>query len=322
MPPRETSCSIGEPLALGPYERPIGAGLIVDAEPNSVVVPEIELGRVAMQVRLADVEVAAVDPALEDREVVFGGVGVPKRTPHVFLRGVINGTVPRELAPDRPIDRAFVGHQVTGLVHVGDNDRLQGLRRHVGNVKAANLPVAFDQRQDRGLGWDLAFPVCSFAADISFVGFHNLIRPSKWRVGIFHLQHGHCLANAVPKEPRGFEATAEGAVKLSGRDTLLAGAHQVNRLKPDVQWDMARLENSSHAHREGLTTGAAFPKARARRFALQLGRFVDRTAMRADWPIRPKPTLDIREGGFFAAKLRCVKGGFHGGFSPKPLFYL
>ena len=53
VPPRETSCSIGEPLALGTYERAIGSGLIVDAEPNSVVVPEIKLGRVAMQVRLA-----------------------------------------------------------------------------------------------------------------------------------------------------------------------------------------------------------------------------------------------------------------------------
>jgi len=64
--PLPTSRSIGEPLALGTYERSIGAGLIVDAEPNSVVVPEIELGQIPPQLLLAHMMIHAVDAALED----------------------------------------------------------------------------------------------------------------------------------------------------------------------------------------------------------------------------------------------------------------
>ena len=321
VPPRETSCSIGEPLALGTYERAIGAGLIVNAEPNSVVVPEIELGRVAMQVRLADVEVAAVDPALEDREVVFGGVGVPKRTTHVFLRGVINGTVPRELAADRPIDRAFVGHQVAGLVHVGENDRLQGLRGDIRNVEATDTAIALNQRQHGSLGRNLAFTVRRLAADKGFVSLDNQISAPE-RISLIDLQHGHRLADAVSEKPCGLEATAEGTVELTGRDPLLAGAHQIDSLKPDVHRHVAKLEHTAHAHREWLAAGAAFPQAGARALALQLRCFADRAAVRTNRTIGPQSAFDIGDSGFFVAKLRGVKGGLHGGCSPQPRFYL
>ena len=115
--PRETSCSIGQPLALGADNRAVGARLVIDAERDPVVVAEIELGRVAMQMRLADVEIAAVDPALEDREEVFDRVGMPERSADIFLGAVVDGAVSAELAADRPIDRGIVGHQVACLVH-------------------------------------------------------------------------------------------------------------------------------------------------------------------------------------------------------------
>src|SRR5580704_13973149 len=76
--PCATSCSISEPLTLGSNEQAIGAFQIFDAERRAVVVAKIELCGIAMQVSLADVEVAAVDPALENREVIFGSVGVPE----------------------------------------------------------------------------------------------------------------------------------------------------------------------------------------------------------------------------------------------------
>ena len=49
--PRERSCFVGEPLALGADDRAIGAGQIVDTERDPVAVAEIELGRVAVQSR-------------------------------------------------------------------------------------------------------------------------------------------------------------------------------------------------------------------------------------------------------------------------------
>src|SRR6266446_7788795 len=51
-----TSCSIGEPFALGAFDGAIGAFQVIDPEGNPVVVPEIEFGGVAVQMRLADVE--------------------------------------------------------------------------------------------------------------------------------------------------------------------------------------------------------------------------------------------------------------------------
>ena len=40
--------------------------------------------------------------------------------------------------------------------------------------------------------------------------------------------------DAVPEEPSGFHGAAKGAVKLPGRDALLAAAHEVEGLQPDV----------------------------------------------------------------------------------------
>jgi hypothetical protein len=66
----QTSCLIGQPLAFRAFDGAIGALQIVDAEGDSVVEPEIELGGVAMQMRLANMEIGAVDAAFEDREEV------------------------------------------------------------------------------------------------------------------------------------------------------------------------------------------------------------------------------------------------------------
>ena len=132
-----------------------------------------------------------------------------------------------------------------------DDDRLQGLRGYVRDMKAADPTVALDQRQYRRLRRDLALPVCRLAADEGFVGFHNLILAAELiaadRAGasIFDLEDGHCLADAVPEEPRRLEAAAKGAVKLAGCNALFAAAHQVDRLKPDVHRDVARTRTQS-----------------------------------------------------------------------------
>jgi hypothetical protein len=59
---------IGQALALCADEDAICSLEIVDAERDPVVVPEIELGSVAVQVRLGDVEVAPIDSAFQDAE--------------------------------------------------------------------------------------------------------------------------------------------------------------------------------------------------------------------------------------------------------------
>jgi hypothetical protein len=50
-----------------------------------VVVAEIEFGGVAVQVGFADVEIAPIDAALEDRKIVLDRVRAPEVGANVFL---------------------------------------------------------------------------------------------------------------------------------------------------------------------------------------------------------------------------------------------
>jgi hypothetical protein len=142
---RETSCFISQPLALCAYQRAIGPRHVINAERDPIVVAEIKLGRVAMQMRLADVEIAAVDATLEDRKEVFDRVGMPERGAHIFLGAVVDGAVSVEIASDSGINWRVVGHQIGRLIDVRDNDRLQALCGHVLHMKAADsLRIAAD----------------------------------------------------------------------------------------------------------------------------------------------------------------------------------
>ena len=320
--PRERSCFVGESLALCTDEHAIGAHLIIDTERDPVVVPEIKLGRIAMQVRLADVEVTAVDAALEDRKEVLDRVGVPESGPNIFLGGMIDGPVAGELIAHRPADRSIISHQVAGFVHVRDDDRLQGVRRYIRDVKAAYSTVALDEHQHRSLGRDFALPVCRPAADIGFVGLDNLILAAERRVGLIDFQHGHRLADAMTEEPCGLEAATERTVKLSGRDALPAATHQIDRLKPNMHRDVARLEHGPHAHRERLVACPTFPKAGARRLSSKLGSLAYRSAMRAHRTVWPKPAFNISDGGFFVGKLGASRMDCMADFLVPLPFYL
>ena len=74
--PSATSRFVGEPLALGAFQRERGALGVVHAELLPVGIPEIELGQIPLQVGFRNVVVHAVDAPLQDGEVAFHGVGV------------------------------------------------------------------------------------------------------------------------------------------------------------------------------------------------------------------------------------------------------
>ena len=83
--PFSTNCSIGEPLALGANQSQIGAGRVLDPEFGTVGIAEVEFGQIPMQMGFTDVEVAAVDTALEDRKEAFDAVGIRVATNVFFL---------------------------------------------------------------------------------------------------------------------------------------------------------------------------------------------------------------------------------------------
>src|SRR6202044_295930 len=131
----------------------------------------------------------------------------------------------------------------------------------------------------------------------SFIDLNRSPVTAHWR----EIARSHGFPNAVSEEPRGFHAAFENALNLIGRDTFLAGAHQMNDLQPQMQRQVRRLEEGPHAHGKGLATFFAVVEAATGGFALH---FLDAlrvtvAAMRTNWAVRPKSGLDKFEGSIF-----------------------
>src|SRR5262249_17726962 len=123
-----TSCSIGEPLSLYSFQSAIGAFQIINSEGDPVVVTKVKFGGVAVEMRLGNVEIAAVNAALEDREEVLDRVGVPEIGTNVLLSRMVYPAMSSEFFADWRVDGIAVRHQITGLVNVTNNNRLKSLR--------------------------------------------------------------------------------------------------------------------------------------------------------------------------------------------------
>jgi hypothetical protein len=105
----------------------------------------------------------------------------------------------------------------------------------------------------------------------------------------------------VSEEPSGFHAASKDALDLISRDALLAGAHQMDDLQPQMQQEMRGLKNGPDAHGKGLAAFLAVIKAAAGGLAFHLldALGVNIAAMRANGTVRPKSRLDKSESGVF-----------------------
>lgn len=282
-----------------------------NTEARPVRVTEIEFGQIPLQVRFRDVLINAIDAPLEDGKVAFDGIG-EGIAPHVFLGGMIDGLVVGERAPDRGIDQRLIAHKPAVRMGMAGDDGIEVVRGHVRNVEAADFAIALDQGHDGLLDRDgCEGPVLRFAADVGFVSFDS-------RTTAAHLRREqgghflHSLPDAMAEEPSGFHAAAEGPLKLAGADTLLAAAHQVDGLQPDVQRDMTGLEDGPHTDGEGLAARIALVQAGTGGLTLQAPNPDAALAVSANWPVRPQLCFDICERGDFAVELRGGQCGLHG----------
>ena len=86
------SCrSTGERLVDDAFDHPGRTGLIVHAFGDTIIVAKIKFRKVAVQMLLADVMVSANNAALQDREMVLNGVGVPDLGADILVGAVIDG---------------------------------------------------------------------------------------------------------------------------------------------------------------------------------------------------------------------------------------
>ena len=138
---------------------------------------------------------------------------------------VTPGGVSGELASHAGVDIGAIRHQVALAIRRRDQHVAHGLGGDVGDVERTGRPVALNQGHHLLLGvcrqiagQALVLMLVGFlAADIGFVGFHELAFAAEGRLGA----RVHSLADAMGHEPRGLVRHAQGAVQLVSADAHL-----------------------------------------------------------------------------------------------------
>ncbi len=259
--------------------------------------------------RLVHVLVGSNKAALENREEAFQHVGM-----HVAARPLELRVIDRLVIADLElVHLRAVGDQAAVLVQI-----LKNCLSHVFviEVHGADVAAALDQGEHLRRGASAVRQARVFAGlgglrEIRFVGLDGLAFAAQ-ESGIG--SRGHRQADAVAYVPCGTHGTAQHPLQLADRDTFLAGAHQIDRLKPVRHRDMAVLENGLHLDRKWSSAFVAFTQADTRGLALELrdAGLVAVTAVRAHGAIRPKLRLYVFVGSLFVAKFRSIEVRVHG----------
>ena len=252
-----TSCLIGKSLSLDAFKRALGAASVVNAELFPVVVAEIKFGKITPQVFLGNVLINAIDATFQDREESFDRISV-NCAAYVFAISMSDGAVRSKIVTDESVDFAFVAHQVALLIDVASHDAAKPVGRNRRYMERAHLALALNKGEYGMLlcGWQEGF-AGRLAAHVGFVDLNRDASAAK-AIREDATVIGHGLTDTVAEEPSGFHAAIEHPLDLPGRNALLAGAKQMNDLQPQMQRQMAVLENRADPHREGLFAGVAF----------------------------------------------------------------
>jgi hypothetical protein len=151
-------------------------------------------------------------------------------------------------------------------------------------------------------------------ADEDFIGLNGLAIAAK-RADTPVL---HRFAYTMRQEPSGFHAALEHPLDLTGRKTLLASAHKVDDLQPEVQRQMAVLENRTHANGESAPARVALAESDTAALALQPPNalFVAVSTMGAYRAFRPQKRLNVSESRFIVVEMGCTQNRLSHEMSP------
>ena len=302
---RRTRLSIHQASPNDTTKGTFGAIFIFDDKSRTIAVPEIILCQISVQVIFAAMLIDALHAALEDAEIAFDGVGVDFATP-VFTPIVVNNAMLGKFATKQGVVGGFIGHQASFAIEILTHQWGQGRRLEVINYHAPYLPgPAVHQGKHLVL-------VSVATAFLLTLGLHGLVVTDESLIDLDNaavaahkrqVVRPHGFAYTMAHEPSGLEGNAQGPVQLVRADTLLAGAKKEHRLKPDMQLDVARLEDGPDLDGERLPAGVALVGAYAGALALELVAFVNNAAMRADTPVGPNPSLDKCVSRFFVVEM-------------------
>ena len=237
----------------------------------AIVESETELREIQRQIFFTDVVVGAENPALQERPERFHRIRVNDAA-NVLAFAMIHGLM-RKLLPAREvlIASVFVGRDQFNFVFIDYAIYEPMESRHIGvfDHLADNVSFARDRADD----WNLVagsanvallvpMPIGVFPAHVGFVDFDDAHQLPELRIV-------HRGAQAMAHiEGSAIRARSDHPLNLKCADSLLAGQHQVENVKPHAERVFCILENSFDGQREpiGVTLTAfwirAFPVPR------------------------------------------------------------
>lgn len=200
----------------------------------SEIVPEIELGAVAVKVGLGAVLVDAAHTPFEDGERAFDRFGVDGRVFRidVAVPSVVYFLVRGEGLAHRRIDAGLIGHENRVRRHVGVQKGRHAFGAHLVHHEAA-LGLGGPVEHRHHLHLVVEGPLdrrARLKADVGLIHFDNSAANAE-RGQVAGL---HRFPDPVRQEPSRLEPDPQDAMQLGGADTLLGRAHQEHGLKPQV----------------------------------------------------------------------------------------
>jgi hypothetical protein len=105
--------SIHQPLAFETLQRFISAGSVFKTKIATVRIAEVEFGKIAIKMLLANVVICSIYAALENGKIIFSAIDVNEPAQaSIFICGVVNGSVARKFFAKFRVSGVFVGRQV------------------------------------------------------------------------------------------------------------------------------------------------------------------------------------------------------------------
>ena len=277
---------------------------------KAVIVAELEFSDIERQIFLADLVVAANDPALDDAPEALNRIGV-NRADNVLARAVIDDAM-LVLVAETAIGRIGIGAKQANAIRDGVTDKsFNRFRLGVLDNTSDDVALALYSTDDwrlvstaatRLAGLLVPMLVLVVTADVGFVHLNNAAKLGfrLHQSSADFVAHGMCRAVA---------AEAHDALNLEGTNTLLAGQHRMYDAVPVTQGLIGVLKDGASRMREAIAVlGAHFAlpmMAGSKRVALAVA------TTRAFDAIRPTPRDQIGDAGRFIGKHRFKLGDGH-----------
>ena len=270
-----------------------------------------------MKVLLVAVLVNAFHAAFENGEKAFDGIGMNRaiRQSDVLFGLVIDGLVTGEVDMRDGVLTGFVGQQARFVRDIRQQNRPKRFPLKVVDNHAARLAAGpVHERKHLVLVRSAAATpaLAAVGADKGLVHFDRsaaLAKRSK-------TASPHSLTDAVRHKPCALKRHAKRAVQLVRANAFLAGRDQEDRLQPQAQRNVARLEDRPDLDRKRLAAVVALVGTDPRRLAGHRPVALDAAAMRAYRTFRPDAGFDEAISGCFVVEMRGGKNGLAHVVSP------